>query len=372
MHVLVTADTLSGVWTYTRELVAGLVSRGVRVTLVSLGEIPLPQHASWMDSLHGLEYRPTAFRLDWMQEGEFDLEDSSAYLTRLVEEIKPDLLHLNQVCYGNLPVRVPRVVVAHGDLISWWQAVHGHEPKQSPWLRWYRRVVTQGLSKASALVTPTTWMMETIRDCYGCPDRSTVIYNGRNPIFFNPYVSKDDSVLAVGRLWDVGKQVSLLTQHPHPLPVCIVSSDAPIQNSKVPIRADVRLATDNAYVAIKGPQTEAQLRTLYSEAAIYAATSRYEPFGMAALEAALSRCAIIANDIAPFRETWGDAALYFRSNDATSLADLIRCLSEQRDLCRTYANRAFQRARDRFTAKRMIDEYLQLYHKLLGAESAAA
>jgi glycosyltransferase involved in cell wall biosynthesis len=93
---------------------------------------------------------------------------------------------------------------------------------------------------------------------------------------------------------------------------------------------------------------------------------------MAALEAALSRCAIIANDIAPFRETWGDAALYFRSNDATSLADLIRCLSEQRDLCRAYANRAFQRARDRFTAKRMIDEYLQLYHKLLSAESVAA
>jgi len=358
VHVLVTADTLSGVWTYTRELVTGLVSRGVRVTLVSLGEIPLPQHSSWMDSLHGLEYRPTAFRLDWMQEGELDLEDSSAYLTRLVEEIKPDLLHLNQVCYG--------------DLISWWQAVHGHEPKQGPWLRWYRKVVTQGLSKASALVAPTSWMMDTIRACYGCPQRNMVIHNGRNPIFFNPYVSKDDSVLAVGRLWDAGKQVSLLTQHPHPLPVCIVSSDAPIQTSKVPIRADVRLATDNAYVAIKGPQTEAQLRALYSKAAIYAATSRYEPFGMAALEAAFSRCAIIANDIAPFRETWGDAALYFRSNDATSLADLIRCLSEQRDLCRTYANRAFQRARERFTAKRMIDEYLQLYHKLLGAESVAA
>ena len=102
------------------------------------------------------------------------------------------------------------------------------------------------------------------------------------------------------------------------------------------------------------------------------ATSRYEPFGMGALEAALSRCAIIANDIASFREIWGDAALYFRANDATSLADLIRCLSEQRDLCRTYASRAFQRARERFTAKRMIDEYLQLYHNLLSAESMAA
>ena len=42
---------------------------------------------------------------------------------------------------------------------------------------------------------------------------------------------------------------------------------------------------------------EAQLRTLYSRASIYAATSRYEAFGMAPLEAAFSRCAIVAHDI---------------------------------------------------------------------------
>src|SRR5246500_4108469 len=131
VHVLVTADSLSGSWAYARELVTGLVTRGIRVTLVSLGEIPLPQQTSWMESLHGLEYRPTAFRLDWMQEGQIDLEESAAYLTALVAELKPDVLHLNQLCYGNLPVNVPRIVVAHGDMISWWNAVHGHEPKPS-------------------------------------------------------------------------------------------------------------------------------------------------------------------------------------------------------------------------------------------------
>ena len=68
MHVLVTADTMSGSWTYTRELVTGLVTRGVRVTLVSFGEIPLPDQTAWMDLLHGLEYRPTAFRLEWMDD----------------------------------------------------------------------------------------------------------------------------------------------------------------------------------------------------------------------------------------------------------------------------------------------------------------
>src|ERR1700690_4375084 len=102
VHVLVTTDTLSGVWTYTQELVAGLVSRGVRVTLVSLGDIPLPQQTAWMNDLQGLEDRPTASRLDWMHEAEQDLKDFSAYLTALVKELKPDLLHLNKLCYGSL------------------------------------------------------------------------------------------------------------------------------------------------------------------------------------------------------------------------------------------------------------------------------
>lgn len=372
MHVLVTTDTLSGVWTYTQELVTGLVNRGVRVTLVSFGDIPLPHQTSWMSALQGLEYHPTAFRLDWMQQGELDFTESAAYLTTLVKDTEPDLLHLNQLCYGGLPVETPRVVVAHGDYISWWREVHGSEPKESRWLDWYRDVITQGLLRATVLVAPSVWMLDTIRACYARPERDAVIYNGRNPIYFNPYVSKDDSVLAIGRLWDAGKQVSLLTQHTHPLPVCIVGSDVTVAGSEIPIRADVRVATEQVSVALRGPQTEAQLRMLYSRASIYAATSRYEPFGMTALEAAFSRCAIIANDIPSFREIWGDAAIYFQTNDAASLADIIRRLHEQRDLCRGYAARAYQRARECFTAKRMVDEYVRLYQGVLREELAVA
>jgi glycogen(starch) synthase len=372
VHVLVTTDTLGGVWTYTRELVTGLVSRGLRVTLVSFGEVPLPHQTSWMDSLHGLEYRPTAFRLDWMQEGEQDFADSRAYLISLISELKPDLLHSNQIGYGNLPVKLPRIVVAHGDLISWWNAVHGRSPKESRWLRWYRNVLSEGIAKSSVVVAPTTWMLESLRSFYVQPGCEQVIHNGRNPIYFNPYVSKDDSVLAVGRLWDAGKQVSLLTQYSHPLPVCIVGSEPNVQVPKLPIRADVKVSTNNYCIAVKGPQTEAQLRTLYSRASIFAATSRYEPFGMASLEAALSRCAIVANDIPTYREIWGDAALYFRANDALSLASLIRRLNDERDLCRAYASRAYQRARECFTAKRMIDDYLRLYRNALAGNLAAA
>src|SRR5262249_7306802 len=151
MHVLITTDTISGVWSYSRELVSGLVSRGLRVTLVSFGEVPLPEQISWMDNLHGLDYRPTAFRLEWMHEGEQDFAESAAYLTAIVREFRPDVLPLNQFCYGGLPVKAPRVVVAHGDLLTWWVAVHGHEPKSARWLSRYRDTVDRGLASADVL-----------------------------------------------------------------------------------------------------------------------------------------------------------------------------------------------------------------------------
>jgi glycosyltransferase involved in cell wall biosynthesis len=372
VHVLVTADTLSGAWTYTRELVTGLITRGVRVTLVSFGEIPLPEQTAWMETLHGLDYHPTAFRLEWMHEAEHDLYDSTEFLTALVRELRPDVLHLNQFCYGALPVDVPRVVMAHGDLITWTQSVQGYSPRATRWWKWYRDMVVRGIGGADAVVAPSAWMLDALRSCYACPQRDEVIYPGRNPIFFNPYVSKEDSVLAVGRMVDAGKQVFLLTQHRHPVSVCIVGAEHTVPVPRIPIRADVKVSTDETFVAIRGPQTEAQLRALYSRASIYAATARYEPLGIPALEAALSRCAIVANDIPSFREIWGDAALYFRTNDAASLAENIRTLNADREMCRAYAESAYTRARQRFTTKRMIDDYLQLYRSLTSRKSAAA
>jgi len=372
VHVLVTADTMSGAWTYTRELVTGLVTRGIRVTLVSFGEIPLPDQTAWMDVLHGLEYHPTAFRLEWMDEAPEDLPESSQFLANLVRELQPDVLHLHQFCHADLAVDIPRVVMAHGDVITWTEAVQDRSPRPSRWMRWYRDTVIAGIGAADAVVGPSSWMLETLRSTYARPRREAVIYPGRNPIFFNPYVSKEDSVLSVGRLLDAGKQVFLLTQQVQPFPVCIVGAEQTVPIPQIPIRADVKVSTDRSSVAIRGAQTEAQLRGLYSRAAIYAATARYEPLGLAALDAAFSRCALVANDIPSFREIWGDAALYFRTNDAYSLAEILRRLDADRGLRHAYGDRAYARARERFTAKRMIDDYLNLYSSLIAANSLAA
>ena len=162
-----------------------------------------------------------------------------------------------------------------------------------------------------------------LRIAYGDDFEGHVIPPGRNPIYFNPFVTKEESVLAIGRLWDTGKQVALLTQHTHGLPVCIVGADNPIPAPPLPIRADVRVSTGEHEISVKGAQTESQLRSLYSKSTIFAATSRYEPTGLASIEAAFSRCALVANDTEVYRELWGDAALYFERNNAESLSEVL-------------------------------------------------
>jgi glycogen(starch) synthase len=107
MHILVTTDTVGGVWTYTRELVTGLLQRGVRVTLVSFGNLPADGQMRWMEEFQGggrrnFDYRPTAFRLEWMHDAPEDMEASAEYLRNVIRETKPDLLHSNQFYYGAL------------------------------------------------------------------------------------------------------------------------------------------------------------------------------------------------------------------------------------------------------------------------------
>lgn len=373
MHALMTTDTLnSNLWAYTRELACGLVGRGMRVTLVSLGEIPLPEQTAWMDRVRGLDYRPTAFRLDWMQEGQQDFAESSNYLCSLLNELKPDVFHSNHLCYGGLPVSMPRIVVAHGDFITWWKSVHGRDPKESAWLNWYRNTTGIGLSQAATVVAGSEWMLDAIRDAYLPELTGTVINHGRNPIHFNPYVTKDDTVLAIGRLLDPAAQVNLLAERSHPVPVCLVDAKQPEHSPATQMRADVRFKNGSEGVVMRGPHSETQLRLLYSRASIYVSASRYEPSGMTIVEAALSRCALILNDIPALREIWGPAAVYFRTNDGDSLCEAVRILNGDADLRRSFANRAFNRARECFNANRMTSNYVQLYRSLTAQKTFAA
>lgn len=359
MHVLITSDTVGGVWTYTQELVTGLAQAGHRITLVSFGKLPHPHQTAWMRTLHGLDYRPTEYHLEWMEVAERDIEESRRYLELLVQEVRPDVLHLSQYCYGDIAVDVPKIVVAHSDVVSWWVAVHGREPEGTPWMRRYREHVTNGLRNADLVVAPSQWMLDAVAEHYIRPEHGTVIYNGRTPPLFDPNQPKEDFTLSVGRVWDAGKQMSLLLSSEMPGRVCVVGWERePGRESRD------NLLRKHSDIELLGARSQDELRGLFARAAIYAAPSRYEPFGLAPLEAALSRCGLVMNDNPVFHELWGDSALYFRENDSADLARAIEDFRRNPELRNQFAEWSHHRACEKFMAERMVEQYESAYQEL--------
>jgi glycogen synthase len=367
MHILMTADTVGGVWTYTHELVTGLLRRGHRVTLVSFGGHPTPEQTQWINGLESLAYFPTAYRLEWMQESINDIEQSSAWLHQLIQQVEPDLLHFNQYAYGALPTRIPKIVVAHSDVVSWWVNTREEAPPETSWLRWYRGLVSNGLSGAHSVIAPSEWMLNALKTYYISPAESQVIHNGRDAALFDQSAPKENCVVTVGRLWDEAKQVSLVVEHNHSVPVYVAGS---VEHPES-LGAGTAKSYDRGGVTWLGSQSCQQLRHLYAKAAVYAGTSRYEPFGLAPVEAALSGCALLLNDIPTFHELWGDAACYFDRNNPERLAAKIRMLIDNPGQREQFAACAMDRASTAFCSDRMLDSYERAYSSLVRQEAYA-
>jgi glycogen(starch) synthase len=352
MHVLITSDTVGGVWTYTQELVTGLITRGHRVTLVSFGRLPESNQTEWLRALPAIDYRPTEYALEWMETAQKDFDESRRYLELLVKEVKPDVLHLSQYCYGDLAAGVPKIVVAHSDIVSWWLAVHGREPEDSPWIRRYRQIVCHGLRGADLVVAPSQWMLDSLSRHYSHTTPGAVIYNGRTASQFDPDQDKENSVLSVGRLWDAGKHMSLLLEGELPVPVFLVGWEREPGRENASRKVEVP-----PNVQLLGPKSQAELRGLFAAAGIYVATSRYEPFGLAPLEAALSRCTLVLNDNPVFHELWDDVAIFFKRDDSEDLARVIATLSRDPLQMQEYGERAHHRAATKFSASSMVQDY---------------
>ena len=90
------------------------------------------------------------------------------------------------------------------------------------------------------------------------------------------------------------------------------------------------------------------------------------------MEAALSRCAIVASDIPSFRELWGGAAIFFRNNDEENLFAALERLQGSPELRRDQGNLAYHHARQHFTAERMVAGYKDLYRSVAPAQALSA
>ena len=145
-RVLMTADTVGGVWTYALELCEGLGRRSVAVTLATMGPAPSDEQRAAAARISNLELVESRSKLEWMEDPWADLKAAGDWLLHLEAAVEPDLVHLNGYALAALPWTRPVLVAGHSCVLSWWQAVHG-EAAPAEWSR-YREAVARGLRAA--------------------------------------------------------------------------------------------------------------------------------------------------------------------------------------------------------------------------------
>lgn len=347
-RILMTGDTVGGVWTYTMELAEALGAQGLEVVLAALGGPPSASQRAEASRIRNLDLLASDFKLEWMDDPWRDVAVSGNWLLDLEEQYAPDVVHLNSYGHGALPWQTPVVVAGHSCVLSWWKAVKGCAAPDS-WNR-YRETVTATLHAADAVLAPSQAMADALEEHYGV-STCRVIPNGRCPSRFRRAV-KEPFVFTAGRIWDEAKNVAA------------VAAVAPKIGWPVYIAGETRHPNGASQkwsdCQLLGRLSGEALADWYSRAAIYALPARYEPFGLSALEAAHSGCALVLGDIPSLREVWEDSAVYASPDDREALEGSLRELIADPEYRESMARAARKRAL-RYTPRAMAEQHLHAY-----------
>ncbi|MFN2506915.1 MAG: glycosyltransferase family 4 protein [Acidimicrobiales bacterium] len=360
--LLMTADTVGGVWTYALELAEALAPLGVRVPLATMGPPLSAGQRAAVEASAVAAVHEGDFALEWTADPWDDVDRAGRWLLDLEDRLRPDVVHLNGYAHGALAWRAPTVVVAHSCVLSWWDAVQG-EPAPAEWDQ-YRRRVTEGLRAAGVVVAPTAALLAELSRWYGL-DGGQVIANGRRSDRAGPVAAKEDLILGGGRLWDEAKNLALLNRV------------APRLRWPVAIAGDPRHpVTDETAAAPGGSRLLGRLEPpemagWLLRASIFVLPARYEPFGLGPLEAALAGCALVLGDIPSLREVWETAALYVGPDDDAGLVQALNGLISDAPARAELAGKAWRRALE-LSPDRMAAAYHRVYTSVTATHGVSA
>jgi glycogen(starch) synthase len=238
-------------------------------------------------------------------------------------------------------------------VLSWFRFVQNAEaPAQ---YNEYRDRVAAGLTAADLVVAPTAAMRHAVSVHYDVHTECVVIPNARSPRLFSP-AEKSSELFACGRIWDEAKNLRLLAGVAQQIkwPITI-AGDCREPGGRTTVLRNVRCL---------GKISAAEMALHFSHSAIFVLPARYEPFGLSALEAGLSGCALILGDIPSLREIWNESAIFVSPQDPVALTNAVNGLIDDPRLRRELGRRARVRALE-FSPHRMATEYAAAYHHCL-------
>ncbi len=345
-----TVDPVGGVWTYCMELIRALEQFETEIVLASMGGPVSRAQRLEVEALANAVLHEKPYQLEWMDDPWDEVDEAGEWLLDLAKRTQPDYIHLNGYSHAALPWQAPVLIVAHSCVCTWWKAVHGEDAPRL--YDTYRQRVQAGLSDADLVVTPTTAMLNALREMWDVDvDKTCVIWNGRHPDRFAPK-EKDMSIFSAGRIWDPAKNIELL------------DDIAPALDAEIAVAGDLRIPSGGmrrlSNVKTLGCLSGQEMTGYLARAAVYVSPARYEPFGLSVLEAALSGCALVLSDLPSFRELWGNAALYVRHGQTEQWKQALEVLIADRPRCEKMGAKARSRAL-RYTPNRMARRYRRAY-----------
>jgi glycosyltransferase involved in cell wall biosynthesis len=351
MRVLMTADAVGGVWSYSLTLVQAMAESGVSCALAVLGPAPDEAQAAEAAAIPGLELHRHSGRLEWMPGDPWpDVDAAGVWLLQLAGDYRPDVVHLNGYSHAALNFGARKVLVAHSCVCSWWSAVHG-QPAPAEWNE-YRRRVRAGLDGADLILAPSQTMLRDLQREYGDLNRPDAVIENAAPVSAKNIPPESDArirfIFAAGRFHDESKNLPLLQQVARRVPWPIFAA------GDGPACGGVHMTGRLAHRAVLDRMARAE---------IFCHPALYEPFGLAPLEAALSGCALALSDLPSLRELWGDAALFFNPRDPRSAAEALNRLIEDEPLRRRLAAAALTRA-SCFSPRIQAEHYLGAYNSV--------
>jgi glycogen(starch) synthase len=357
-RILMTTDAVGGVWTYALELARGLARANVETTLAVLGPAPSAAQLNDARNVPGLTIIQTSFPLDWSADVDATLiEQSAAGLADMASDIRADVVHFNSPIFASgARFPVPVIGVCHSCLGTWWRAVQGDTPLPAEFV-WRVELLKLGYQRCHALVAPSEAFATATAAVHCLRAKPIVVHNGRDS-HRPPSPGPATSIFTAGRLWDEGKNARTLDQ-------AAALLNAPIYAAGPLTGPDGQIIRFD-YLRALGKLSDGQIVDCLAARPIFVSVSRYEPFGLAALEAASAGCALVLSDIPTFRELWRDAATFVSADDPAAIAAALRTLLEPPERGMRQGMEAAKRA-SVYSVARMTERMLAIYAGVAGS-----
>ena len=357
-RVLLTSDAVGGVWRYSLAIAAGIAHGGWHCTLATMGPPPSRRQREEASAIAGCTLIDTELPLDWTASGRPAMAHAAAWLARLARDAQVRTVHLHTPALAAFDWPVPTVAVAHSCVGGWWRAVHGQTVPPAEF-RWRMDLMQEGLGRAAAIIAPSRAASEALGGIYAAGRPIDIVHNGL-AASAAPSAKRARRVLAAGRLWDGGKNFAVLDR-------AAMSLDAPV-DAAGPAQGPGGASFAASGLHLLGNLAQDELRDAMARAAVFAAPSIYEPFGLAVLEAAQMGTPLVLSDISSFRELWDGAATFIDPHDPDAWVAGLSAVLASPARAALLGDRA--RARScRYTARAMVEATMAI-HRAVALQAA--